>query len=109
MMDLLYAHKKDMVAPEDALPGRDAYPYPLEREHLVLGTDMLGPDAPRDPHPWPEGAEELILAGGCFWGIERIAWQIPGVHTTSAGYAGGYTPLHITAARVAATAMNRPL
>ena len=92
MMDLLYAHKKDMVAPEDALPGRGAYPYPLVREHLVLGTDMLGPDAPRDPHPWPEEAEELILAGGCFWGIERIAWQIPGVHTTSAGYAGGYTP-----------------
>ena len=92
MMDLLYAHKKDMVAPEDALPGRGAYPYPLVREHLVLGTDMLGPDAPRDPHPWPEEAEEMILAGGCFWGIERIAWQIPGVHTTSAGYAGGYTP-----------------
>src|SRR5690606_14253909 len=92
MMDLLYAHKKDMVAPEDALPGRDAYPYPLAREHLVLGTDMLGPDAPRDPLPWPEDAEELILAGGCFWGVERIAWQIPGVHTTSAGYAGGYTP-----------------
>ena len=92
MMDLLYAHKKDMVAPEDALPGRARYPYQLAREHLVLGTDMLGPDAPHDARPWPEGAEELILAGGCFWGIERIAWQIPGVHTTSVGYAGGYTP-----------------
>src|SRR5690625_3410918 len=92
MMDLLYAHKKEMVAPEDALPGRERYPYPLEREHLVLGTDMLGPDAPVDPRPWPEGSEEIILAGGCFWGIERIAWQISGVHTTSAGYAGGYTP-----------------
>ncbi|PWH07679.1 peptide-methionine (S)-S-oxide reductase MsrA [Brachybacterium endophyticum] len=84
IMDMLNAHKKDMVAPEDALPGREDYPYPLERRHAVLGTDMLG--------PWPEGSEELILAGGCFWGIERIAWQIPGVHTTSAGYAGGYTP-----------------
>src|SRR5690625_6670754 len=82
MMDLLYAHKKEMVAPEDALPGRERYPYPLEREHLVLGTDMLGPDAPVDPRPWPEGSEEIILAGGCFWGIERIAWQISGVHTT---------------------------
>ena len=57
MMDLLYAHKKDMVAPEDALPGRADYPYPLAREHLVLGTDMLGPDAPHDARPWPEGAE----------------------------------------------------
>ena len=92
MMDLLYGHKKEMVAPEDALPGRDRYPYPLAREHLVLGTDMLGPDAPADPRPRPEGSEEIILAGGCFWGIERIAWQTPGVHTTSSGYAGGYTP-----------------
>src|SRR5690606_3600817 len=74
MMDLLYGHKKEMVSPEDALPGRDRYPYPLAREHMVLGTDMLGPDAPVDPQPWPIGAEELILAGGCFWGIERIAW-----------------------------------
>ena len=60
------------------------------REHRVLGTDMLGPDAPTDPRPWPEGTEEIVLAGGCFWGIERIAWQVPGVHTTSAGYAGGF-------------------
>ncbi|EWS81875.1 peptide-methionine (S)-S-oxide reductase MsrA [Brachybacterium phenoliresistens] len=91
MMDLLYGHKKQMVTREEALPGRDASPYPLLREHLVLGTDMLGPDAPVDPRPWPADAEEIILAGGCFWGIERIAWQIPGVHTTSAGYAGGFT------------------
>lgn len=92
MMDLLYGHKKDMVTPEAALPGRDQYPYPLAREHLVLGTDMLGPDSPVEPRPWPVEAEEIILAGGCFWGIERIAWQTPGVHTTSSGYAGGYTP-----------------
>lgn len=92
MMDLLYGHKKQMVAAADALPGREAYPYPLAREHRVLGTDMLGPDAPANPMPWPEDTEEIILAGGCFWGIERIAWQVSGVHTTSAGYAGGFTP-----------------
>lgn len=92
MMDLLYGHKKHMVTPEAALPGRARCPYPLAREHLVLGTDMLGPDAPADPRPWPAGSEEIILAGGCFWGIERVAWEIPGVHTTSSGYAGGYTP-----------------
>ena len=62
MMDLLYGHKKEMVAREDALAGRDRYPYPLAREHLVLGTDMLGPDAPVDPRPWPAGSEEIILA-----------------------------------------------
>lgn len=91
IMDVLNAHKKQMVDREDALPGRDQYPYPLRREHAVLGTDMLGPDAPENPRPWPVGSEEIILAGGCFWGVERVAWQIPGVYTTSAGYAGGFT------------------
>lgn len=92
IMDVLNAHKKQMVDAADALPGRENYVYPLARMHEVLGTDMLGPEAPEDPRPWPEGSEELILAGGCFWGIERVAWEIPGVHTTSAGYAGGFTP-----------------
>lgn len=92
IMELINGHKKQIVTREDALPGRPAHPYPLVREHAVLGTDMLGPDAPTDPASWPEGTQEIILAGGCFWGIERIAWQLPGVHTTSAGYAGGWTP-----------------
>ncbi|GAA1335021.1 peptide-methionine (S)-S-oxide reductase MsrA [Brachybacterium rhamnosum] len=91
MMDLLYGHKKQMISREEALPGRPGYAYPLVREHAVLGTDMLGPDAPTDPAPWPAGSEEIVLAGGCFWGVERIAWEVPGVHTTSAGYAGGFT------------------
>jgi len=51
--------------------------------HLVNGSNMLG--------PYPDGAEVLYLAMGCFWGTERIFWQIPGVITTAAGYQGGFT------------------
>jgi peptide-methionine (S)-S-oxide reductase len=29
---------------------------------------------------------------GCFWGAEQRFWQLPGVHTTAVGYAGGFTP-----------------
>ena len=34
----------------------------------------------------------LYVAMGCFWGAERIFWQLPGVVTTAAGYMGGFTP-----------------
>jgi peptide-methionine (S)-S-oxide reductase len=33
-----------------------------------------------------------VFGLGCFWGAERKFWQVPGVHTTAVGYAGGSTP-----------------
>jgi peptide-methionine (S)-S-oxide reductase len=72
-----------MIDPERALPGRDTEMVVPER-HEVLGT-------PLKP-PFPEGYETAILGLGCFWGAERLFWQLPGVHTTAAGYAGGMTP-----------------
>ena len=54
------AAKSRMVTPADALPGRDATPYPVPETHAVLGTPLQG--------PWPEGTEVLYLAMGCFWG-----------------------------------------
>ncbi|WP_205699376.1 peptide-methionine (S)-S-oxide reductase MsrA [Conexibacter sp. SYSU D00693] len=75
--------KQQMVSPEEALPGRDA-PIMVPGDHVVLGTP-IGP-------PFPEGTEQAVLGLGCFWGAERVFWQLDGVHTTAVGYAGGFTP-----------------
>ncbi|MCC6223004.1 MAG: peptide-methionine (S)-S-oxide reductase MsrA [Thermoleophilia bacterium] len=56
----------------------------LPARHEVLGTSLLP--------PFPAGLERALFALGCFWGAERRFWQLPGVHTTAVGYAGGLTP-----------------
>ncbi len=81
---MLFArHKSRMVDQDQALPGRDR-PMPVSARHRVLGT-------PLQP-PFPDGAKQAVFGMGCFWGAERKFWQVPGVHTTAVGYAGGYTP-----------------
>ncbi|MBB2945566.1 peptide-methionine (S)-S-oxide reductase [Actinoplanes lutulentus] len=74
--------KLDLPTADSALPGRDAE-IQVASTHTVLGTPMKG--------PWPAGYETAVFGMGCFWGVERIFWQLPGVHSTSAGYAGGFT------------------
>jgi peptide-methionine (S)-S-oxide reductase len=81
-MPLFGRDKTTMVNPDDALPGRDQ-PIPVSDTHVVLGTPMQA--------PWPDGHQVLYVAMGCFWGAERIFWQIDGVHSTAAGYMGGWT------------------
>ena len=73
---------RDVVAESDALPGRDEA-IAVPARHTVLGTPLLP--------PFPEGIEVVQLGLGCFWGAERLFWQLPGVYTTAVGYAGGYT------------------
>ena len=81
---MLFArHKSRMTTADDALPGRDD-PMPVPERHLVKGT-------PLSP-PFPGGMETAIFAMGCFWGAERKFWTEPGIYTTAAGYAGGFTP-----------------
>lgn len=79
---MLFSRKTEMIRPDEALPGRDA-PMPVDGIHVVLGTSTVG--------PWPDGSEVIYLAMGCFWGAERIMWQIPGVYVTAVGYMGGWT------------------
>jgi peptide-methionine (S)-S-oxide reductase len=62
---------------------RTRRPFALAGVHTVLGTPIEG--------PVPPGHAELVVAMGCFWGAEEILWQLPGVWTTAAGYAGGRT------------------
>jgi len=77
--------KTEMIDPAEALPGRSAPPFPLPEKHEVLGTPLVTDDV-------PEGLEVAVFGLGCFWGAEEIYWQVPGVWSTSVGYAGGVTP-----------------
>ena len=76
-------HKTQMVSSEEALPGR-ATKMAIPDRHFVNGHRL-------EP-PFPDGFQTAIFAMGCFWGAERVFWEIPGVWTTAVGYAGGYTP-----------------
>ena len=81
-MLFMSANKSQMVTAAQALKGRDqAILGPLN--HHVLGTPVTG-DA-------PEGMQIAVFGMGCFWGVERMFWQLDGVYSTAVGYAAGYT------------------
>ncbi|USD50291.1 peptide-methionine (S)-S-oxide reductase MsrA [Vibrio sp. SCSIO 43153] len=76
-------NKQTMISIEDTLPGREA-PMQIEDTHFVNQSSLTAqPKA---------NQQQLLLGLGCFWGAERLFWQLDGVLSTSVGYAGGYTP-----------------
>ena len=82
-MAFMKRRKSDMPTPEEALPGREKAMVVPDR-HFVNGH-RLQP-------PFPDGTRIAMFGLGCFWGAEKRFWDLPGVYSTSVGYAGGYTP-----------------
>ncbi len=78
----LLRKKTTMPAAAEALPGRST-PLDVPQTHYVNGHRIVP--------PFPAGLREAVFGLGCFWGAERLFWQLPGVYSTAAGYAGGFT------------------
>ena len=67
---------------DEALVGRD-WPIFSGGVHAVLGNPMTNPIS--------TDLKQIVLGLGCFWGAERLFWNLPGVYSTAVGYAGGFT------------------
>jgi peptide-methionine (S)-S-oxide reductase len=75
--------KLEMPSAAEALPGR-ATPMKVPSAHFVNGHRL-------EP-PYPAGLRTAMFGLGCFWGAEKLFWNLPGVYSTAVGYAGGVTP-----------------
>ena len=78
----LTRRKSTMPAADTALPGRTTA-LSVSETHFVNGRRIVP--------PFPAGLREAVFGLGCFWGAERLFWELPGVYSTAVGYAGGFT------------------
>lgn len=79
----MFLHKNRLVPLTEALPGREQGVVDPTTLHTVLGVPL---------NSVPDGAQVAYFAAGCFWGVEKLFWNVPGVIVTAAGYQGGHTP-----------------
>ena len=49
--------------------------------HFIFNKPLKG--------PFPKGTKKIMVGMGCFWGVEKLFWNIPGVEMTAVGYSGG--------------------
>ncbi len=78
--------KGTLVSTEKALPGRDESMQIADKHAVLNATLRLSADELIE-----KGLSQALLGLGCFWGAEKRFWSLPGVYTTAAGYAGGFT------------------
>jgi peptide-methionine (S)-S-oxide reductase len=79
----MFPKAKTIPSQAEALPGRTQR-MPVPAAHFVNGHRLEA--------PFPDGLERAMFAMGCFWGVEKKFWGLPGVYTTAVGYAAGHTP-----------------
>ena len=73
---------KTLLPADGTLPGR-AQKIAVQEKHFINGNRIVA--------PFPQGMERAVFGLGCFWGAEKLFWNIPGVYSTAVGYAGGET------------------
>lgn len=72
----------EMITKEQALSGRDEA-IALPKKHFVNQNTLAA--------PYPKDTQQAMFGLGCFWGAEKIFWEMDGVYITLVGYAAGYT------------------
>lgn len=60
----------------------------VQRRNVGTTPGNVGAGTPLSPSA---GHELAAFAGGCFWGVEDVFRQVPGVVATAVGYTGGKT------------------
>ena len=72
----------EIPSKNDCLPGRSQRIYSPEN-HFVTGaplSECMSEEKPR-----------ILFGMGCFWGAEKMFWDLDYVRVTGVGYAAGYT------------------